>query len=324
MIAARLAVSLLALGAGVLPVAGWGADYPSKPIRLLIPYTPGGNADVLGRTIGQHLGTAWKVPVVVENKPGASGTLAVDTVAKAAPDGYTVVLGVFGNILVAKSLYKRLPYDPEKDLAPFSLVATPPTVLVANTDFGPSTVGELLAYARKNAGKVFYASSGKGTSNHLFGELLASLSGVELKHIPYKGMGPALNDVVGGRVQLAFAPFPLALPQIKAGRLKALGVTGASRSEVLPGVPTIAEQGVAGYEGSGWFALMAPAGVPPAILQKLNAEVDRILKRPDIRNSLAAEGATPVGGDIAVVERSMQEGIRKWGPLARAVAGSED
>ena len=306
-----------------LPAQASAADdmqtYPNKPIRIIVPYTPGGNTDILGRLIAQHLGQAWGVAAVVENRPGAGGTIGVNTVVRAKPDGYTMVLGAFGNILVAQSLYKDLPYDPVTDLEPVILLATPPTILTATASLPVQDVRGLIDYARKNPGQLNYGSSGKGTSNHLFAELFASMAKIKLTHIPYKGSGPAINDLVAGMTHLNFAPFPLVLSQIKAGTLKALAVTGATRSPALPDVPTIAESGLPGYEGNGWFGLMAPKGTPEPIINKLNAQINRILDDPEVRKTLSAEGAVPVGGTARQTAVSVKQGIEKWQALAKKI-----
>ena len=293
--------------------------YPNQPIRLIVPYTPGGNTDLLGRIVAQKLGESWKTSVVVENRPGAGGTIGVNTVVDAKPDGYTMVLGAFGNILVAQSLYKSLPYSPVDDLDPVILLATPPTILTATSKLPVNNVPSLINYAKSNPGKLNYGSSGKGTSNHLFAELFSSMADIKMTHVPYKGSGPAINDLVAGMTQLNFAPFPLVLPHIKAGSLKALAVTGSTRSPLLPDVPTVAEAGLPGYEGNGWFGLLVPKGTPKEIIQKLNSEINRILKQPDVRETLAAEGAMPVGGTVEDAAQSIQDGIKKWQTLANQV-----
>lgn len=293
--------------------------YPSKPIQLIIPYTPGGNTDILGRLIAQKLGEAWDARVVVENRPGAGGTIGVNMVAKAKPDGHTLALAAFGNIIVAKSLYKDLAYDPVNDLDPVILVATPPTILTATSSLPANNVTELIAYGKANPGLLNYGSSGKGTSNHLLAELFSEMSGVKMTHVPYKGSGPAINDLIAGLTQLNFAPQPLVLSAIKTGSLKALAVTGTERMPMLPDVPTVAESGLPGYEGVGWFGLVAPKGTPPDIIHKLNAEVNRILNSPDVRKRLTDEGAKPVGGSPEDAKRSINEGIAKWKGLATKV-----
>jgi len=299
------------------PAARADEAFPSRPSRLIVPYTPGGNTDLLGRVIAQGLGQTWGQSVVVENKPGAAGTIGVEMVAKSKPDGYTTVLGSFGNILVARSLYKSLGYDPAKDLEPVVLLATPPVVLVANEKMPFDDVKGLIDYARHNPGKLNYGSSGNGSSNHLFGELFASMAGVKLVHVPYKGSGPSVSDTIAGQIQLNFAPFPLVREHIKSGKLKALAVTSARRSPVLPDVPTVAEAGLPGYEAVGWFGLMAPAGTPKTILERINHDVNKVLESPAIRESLASEGAEPAGGSVEDARRSIAEGERKWGKLVQ-------
>ena len=302
-----------------LSVHAAAEKYPSKPIQLIIPYTPGGNTDILGRLIAQKLGEAWDTRVVVENRPGAGGTIGVNMVAKAKPDGHTLALAAFGNIIVAKSLYKDLAYDPVNDLDPVILVATPPTILTATSSLPANNVTELIAYGKANPGVLNYGSSGKGTSNHLLAELFSELSGVKMTHVPYKGSGPAINDLIAGLTQLNFAPQPLVLSAIKTGSLKALAVTGTERMPMLPDVPTVAESGLPGYEGVGWFGLVAPKGTPPEIIHKLNAEVNRILNSPDVRKRLTDEGAKPVGGSPEEAKRSISDGIAKWKGLAAKV-----
>lgn len=302
-----------------LSVHAAAEKYPSKPIQLIIPYTPGGNTDILGRLIAQKLGEAWDTRVVVENRPGAGGTIGVNMVAKAKPDGHTLALAAFGNIIVAKSLYKDLAYDPVNDLDPVILVATPPTILTATSSLPANNVTELIAYGKANPGVLNYGSSGKGTSNHLLAELFSEMSGVKMTHVPYKGSGPAINDLIAGLTQLNFAPQPLVLSAIKTGSLKALAVTGNERMPMLPDVPTVAESGLPGYEGVGWFGLVAPKGTPPDIIRKLNAEVNRILNSPDVRKRLTDEGAKPVGGSPEDAKRSINDGIAKWKGLATKV-----
>lgn len=302
-----------------LSVHATAEKYPSKPIQLIIPYSPGGNTDILGRLIAQKLGEAWDARVVVENRPGAGGTIGVNMVAKAKPDGHTLALAAFGNIIVAKSLYKDLAYDPVNDLDPVILVATPPTILTATSSLPANNVTELIAYGKANPGLLNYGSSGKGTSNHLLAELFSEMSGVKMTHVPYKGSGPAINDLIAGLTQLNFAPQPLVLSAIKKGSLKALAVTGTERTPMLPDVPTVAESGLPGYEGVGWFGLVAPKGTPPDIIHKLNAEVNRILSSPDVRKRLTDEGSKPVGGSPEDAKRSISDGIAKWKGLAAKV-----
>ncbi len=222
-------------------------NYPSRPVRFIVPFAPGGNTDVQGRLIAQKLSEKWGQQVVVDNRAGAGGTLGVEMLAKAPADGYTIALASFGNILVGPSLFPKLAYDPMKDLAPVILVSLPPGLLVVNPALPVKNVGDLIAYGKANPGKLNYGSAGNGTWNHLFAEHFKALAGIQMTHIPYKGANPAVTDVMGGQIQLSFAPFPAAVPQIKSGRLRVLGVTSAQRSPVLPEVPTVAESGLPGY-----------------------------------------------------------------------------
>lgn len=299
--------------------SGWPAlaqnIYPNRSIQLVVPYTAGGNTDRLARIVAQRLTEAWGQPVVVDNRPGAGGTIGASIVVKAKPDGHTLFLGSFGNILTAKALYKSLPYDPAVDLVPVVLLATPPTVVTVPAKLPVKDIRGLIAYAKQSPGAINYGSSGNGTSNHLFGELFASMAGVRMTHVPYKGSGPAVTDLISGMTQLNFAPFPLVLPHIKAGTLRALAVTGPERSPTLPNVPTVSEAGLPGYEGIGWFALMTTKGTPEAVVLKINKEVNRILGEPDVRTELAADGAVPVGGSPADASHSVVAGVAKWGNL---------
>ncbi len=304
--------------AGVaLPLAA--QTYPAKPIRFVIPFTPGGNTDVLGRLLGQKLTEAWGQQVVIDNRPGAGGTVGVEQTAKAAPDGYTIVMGTFGSVLVANSLYTKLGYDPQRDLAPVALVSTPPGLLVVNSNLPVTSVRELIAYAKQHAGKLNYASSGAATWNHLFGELFNAMAQISVTHVPYKGAAPAVTDLLGGQIQMMFAPFPPALPQVRSGRLRALAVSTARRSGLLPDIPTVSESGLPGYEAEGWFAVLAPAKTPPAIVERLNREINRALQLPDVKASLASDGAEPAGGTPEQLAESIRAGSAKWGKLIRVL-----
>jgi tripartite-type tricarboxylate transporter receptor subunit TctC len=298
-------------------VAAPAQTYPTKPVRFIVPFAPGGNTDLQGRLIAQKLTAAFSQQVVVDNRGGAGGTLGVDLAAKAPPDGYTIVIASFGNILVAPALYRNLPYDPVRDLAPVVLVSTPPGILVVNPGLPVKNVKELIAYARSNTGRLNYGSAGNGVWNHLFAELFKSMAKIDMTHVPYKGTGPAVTDVIGGQIQLSFSPFPTALPHIKSGRLRALGVTDAKRSPVVPELPTIAESGLPGYSAASWFAVLAPAGTPKPIVAKLNGEINRIFTEPDVRSAFAADGSEPVGGTPEALAKSIREGIAKWGKLVR-------
>ena len=290
-------------------------SYPAKPIRFVVPYAPGGNTDILSRLLGQRLNEAWGQQVIIDNRPGAAGTVGAELVARSPADGYTLIMGSFGNIIVASSLYKNLKYDPLKDFAPVALVSLPPGVLVENPAVPAQNVRELIAYAKANPGRLNFGSPGAGAWNHLFFELFNAIAGVKIVHVPYKGIAPAVVDLLGGQVQLAMSAFPTALPHIKSGRLRALGVTSAKRSNLLPDVPTIAESGLNGYEAAGWFGVLAPAGTPAAVVSKLNTEINRILQLPEVRASLASDGAEPAGGTPAQMAQSARAENAKWRKL---------
>ena len=312
--AARTVTAIAMLCAGGVAAA---QDYPAKPIRVVVPYVPGGNTDILARLIGQRLNEAWKQQVIIDNRPGAAGTVGAELVARAPADGYTIIMGTFGNIIVANSLYKNLKYDPLKDFAPVALVALPPGILVEHPAVPAQNVRELIAYAKLNPGRLNYGSPGAGAWNHLFFELFNASAGVSIVHVPYKGIAPAVIDLLGGQVQLAISAFPTALPHVRSGKLRALAVTSAKRSGLMTEVPTIAESGLPGYEAAGWFGVLAPAGTPPAVVAKLNTEINRILELPEVKASLASDGAEPAGGTPAHMAESARAGIAKWSKLIR-------
>jgi tripartite-type tricarboxylate transporter receptor subunit TctC len=291
--------------------------YPTKPIRLIVPFAPGGNTDIQARLIGQKL-TEWLgQQVIVDNRPGAGGTIGVDMAAKAPADGYTIVIASFGNILVGPSLYKNLPYDPVKDLAPVILISEPAGMIVVHPSVPVKSVKGLIEYAKANPDKLNYASAGNGTWNHLFAEQFKSIAGIQMTHVPYKGAGPAMNDVVGGHVQVMFAPFPSAATHVRNGRLRALAATATKRSSLFPDVPTVAQSGLPGYSAASWFGMLAPAGTPKPVVARLNQEVNRAFAAPEIKAAYAAEGIDPAGGTPEDLAKSIRDGMAKWGKLVR-------
>ena len=298
--------------------------YPTKPIRFVVPYAPGGNTDILSRLIGQKLNEAWGQQVIIDNRPGAAGTVGAELVARAPADGYTLIMGSFGNIIVASSLYKKLKYDPQRDFASIALVSLPPGVLVENPVVPALNVRELIAYAKSQPGKLNYGSPGAGAWNHLFFELFKANAGISIVHVPYKGIAPAVVDLLGGQVQLAISAFPPALPHVKSGKLRALAVTSAKRSGLMTEVPTIAESGLPGYEAAGWFGVLAPSGTPPPVVAKLNAEINRILELAEVKATLAADGAEPAGGTPAQMADSARATSAKWAKLIRELNLSAD
>jgi tripartite-type tricarboxylate transporter receptor subunit TctC len=290
--------------------------YPTKPIRIVVPYPPGGFNDTLGRTLAAKFTEAWGQPAVVENKPGANTVIGTDYVAKSAPDGYTLLIVAFP-FAVTPSLLKNMPYDTVKDFAPVAWAAVSPNALVVNPSLPVKSVAELIALAKAKPGSLSYASTGNGSSNHISMELFKSLAGVDIVHIPYKGSGPAVTDLLGGQVQLMFDNAPNVMPQVKAGKLRALGMSGAKRSSFAPDIPTIAESGVPGYEVAVWFGLVAPAGTPRDIVMKLNAEVLRILAMPDVRERFQGQGVEPVGSTPEQFGEHIKAQMAKWAKVVQ-------
>jgi tripartite-type tricarboxylate transporter receptor subunit TctC len=308
---------LFAAFAAGITLSAYAQSYPTKPVRLVVPFPAGGTTDILARIIGQELSKNLKQPVVVDDRPGAGGNIGSDMVAKAAPDGYTLVMGAVGTHAINASLYKKMLYDPVKDFAPVVLVATVPNVLVVPASLRVNSVKELIAYGKANPGKLDFGSSGNGTSIHLSGELFKSMTGINMRHVPYKGSAPAVTGLLGAEVQMMFDNLPSSLPHIRVGKLKALGVTSAKRSAALPNVPTIAEAGVPGYEVTSWFGILAPKGTPPDIVAKLNGEVVKILESPETKKRILEQGAEPVGGTPERFAALIKSEVPKWAKLVK-------
>ena len=306
----------LSIVAGIVPVAA--ADYPTKPIRLVVPFPPGGTTDILARAVAQKLSETWNQQVIVDNRPGAGGNIGSDLVAKAAPDGYTLVMGTVGTHAINPNLYAKMPYDHVKDFAPVILVAGVPNVLVVNPSLPVHSVKELIDYAKANPGKLNFASSGNGTSIHLSGELFKTMAGVQMTHVPYKGSSPALADLMGGQVQLMFDNLPSSLGLIKGGKLRAIAVTSTTRAAALPDVPTIAESGLPGFEASSWFGVLAPAGTPHEIVAKLNGTIAAWLATPEAKEKLLAQGAIAAGGSPDDFARHIDRETVKWATVVKA------
>ncbi|WP_454691095.1 tripartite tricarboxylate transporter substrate binding protein [Achromobacter aloeverae] len=301
-LAGLLSAGVMGMAGGAAPSAARAAEtqpaanYPDHSIRLIVPFAPGGGNDNVARTVGRRLGEILGQAIVVENRAGAGGTVGAEAVARAPADGYTLFLGGVGSHAINPNLRKNLPYDPIKDFAPITLLAQAPMVLVAQPSLHVRTVAELIALARKEPGKLDYASNGNGSSSHLAAVMFETQAKVKLTHVPYKGLSPALTDLLGGQVPLMFSSVVAILPHIKDGSLVPLGVTGTHELASLPGVPTIASQGLPGYETSSWYGILAPAGTPRDIVMKLNAGLNQALQDPAIRASLASDGAEPAGG----------------------------
>jgi tripartite-type tricarboxylate transporter receptor subunit TctC len=311
----------VAVLAGFLGLNGAGVaraqDYPSQPVRFVVPFAPGGTTDVLARLVGEKLSASLGQQFVVDNQAGAGGNIGTAQVAKAKPDGYTLLMGTVGTHAINASIYPRLPYDPIKDFAPVTLVATVPNVLVVNPEVPANSVAELILLAKEKPGELNFASSGNGTSIHLSGELFKSMTGVDMVHVPYKGSGPAVVDLLGGQVQMMFDNLPSSAPQITAGKLRPLGVTSKERSPTLPDVPTIAEAGLPGYEALSWFGVLAPAGTPDAIVAKLQEEIAAALADPAMRERLAELGAVPVGDTPAEFADFISAETAKWAKVVQ-------
>lgn len=307
-----LAVSVL------LHLPAQAQDYPARPIRIIVPTAPGGITDGLVQLIGEGLRAALGQPAVMEHRPGAGGIIGCDAVAKAPPDGHTLLAGNIGPLSITPYLQKgKLPYDAERDFVAVKLLATFANVLVVHPSVPAGSVAELVGLARAKPGALHFASPGIGQSQHLSGELFKRLAGLDIVHVPYKGTGPALADLVGGQVQMMFSNIPPAMPHIGAGRLRALAVTGASRSAALPEVPTLAESGVGGYQVVSWVGLLAPAATPPAIVLRLNAEVTRVLSLPEAKMRYAAAGADVGAGTAADFADFLAADRAKWRDLIR-------
>lgn len=298
--------------------------YPAKPPRLLVGFVPGGGVDITGRIIASKLGEAWGQTITVENRPGAGGTVAGAMAAKAPADGYTMVVCNVGSHGIAGSLYKNLSYDPIRDTTPLALVGTTPNIMVVNPGVPATSVAQFIAHAKANPGKINYGSSGVGTSTHLGVELFKQLAGIELVHVPYKGGGQSGVDLVGGQIQLLITNLPEQIGNVKAGRVRALGVSTATRSPQLPDVPTIAEAGLPGYEVTVWYGLCGPAGMPAELAQKIHADVARALASADTRQALAVQGVEAGNLSQAQFGAFMRAEVAKWAKVVREAGVSAD
>ncbi len=292
-------------------------EFPAKPIRIIIPLAPGGVTDSMGRLLAQKYSEAWKQPGIVENKPGAAGMIAAETVARAAPDGYTLLVGHIGTHGVNPALYARMSYDPVKDFAPIAMLVTVPNFLVVHPSVPANSVEELIRLARAKPGSLNASSPGPGTSGHMGLAVFKSMTGADITHIPYKGPAPALQAALAGEVQLLFDTIASTLPHVKAGRLKALGVTELQRSNLAPQVPTLDEQGLTGFSVSPWFALFAPAGTPPAVIDKIHAETVRILTSAEITERLQAQGLRIEVSSPKELAAHVSREIARWGKVVR-------
>ncbi|WP_418146769.1 tripartite tricarboxylate transporter substrate binding protein [Variovorax paradoxus] len=319
----RHLASTLLLACLPLAAAAQANGFPDKPIRIVVPFPPGGATDAAARLVAVKMGEHWGQPVVVDNRAGAGGNVGSDLVAKAPADGYTLVMGVTGSHAINTSLYSRMPYDPVADFVAISQVAVVPNVLVVHPSVPAKNLAELVALAKKEPGKLNYASLGNGTAAHLGMEMLKSEAGVDITHVPYKGSAPAVSDLLAGQVQMMVDGLPSALPHVKAGKLRAIALTSLHRAPSLPGLPTIAET-YPGFYADAWSGLFAPRGTPQPVVDKLSAEVQRILKQPDVREKLMALGAEPVGSTQAEFTAHVKREIDKWAKVVKTSGAKVD
>jgi tripartite-type tricarboxylate transporter receptor subunit TctC len=309
---------LLLLCAALVAASATAQQYPARPVRFVVPFPPGGSVDTLARTIGARLGDRLGQQVIVDNRPGGNGNIGMEIVAQARPDGYTILVGYIANLAIAPSLYVKLPFDPVKDYAPITQIASSPNVLTAHPSVPAKNLQELIALAKVKPGGVTFASTGIASVGHLTGELLNSLAGVKMTHVPYKGGGQAITDLLGGHVNVMFSGFSAAMPHIKTGKIRALAVTGAQRSPALPEAPTIAEQGFPGVEATAWYGILAPAGTPRPIVTRLHDEIVKILKLPEVVQRLDGLGFEIVGSTPEEFAAYIKSEIRKWEKVVKA------
>ena len=318
----------MAMIGAAMPVAAQTA-WPSKPVRIVVPFAPGGTTDILARAVAPELSKVFGQSFIVDNRAGAGGNLGADIVAKSAPDGYTLLMGTVGTHGINKSLYSRMPYDPQKDFAPITLVAGVPNVMVMNTEkakaLGINTVPDFIKYAKAHPGQLNMASSGNGTSIHLAGGLFKTMTGTFMTHIPYTGSGPAMLGMISGTVDVMFDNLPSSMAQIKGGKLKAFAVTSSQRSAAMPDLPTIEEAAkLKGFEASSWFGLLAPAGTPPEIVLRIQQETAKALNLPNIKEKLLAQGAIPSGNTPQEFAALIDAEIKKWAPVVKASGARVD
>src|SRR5438067_3488101 len=309
---------LIAMALFSIALLAQAQSYPTKPIHLIVPFPPGGGNDTVARAIAQQLGPDLGQPMVIDNRPGAGGSVGAELAAKAPPDGYTLFLAGVGSHAVNPNVHAKLPYDPVKDFAPITLLASAPSVLVVNPAVPARTIAEFTAYARANPGKLNYASNGAGSAAQLAAAMYETMAGVRMVHVPYKGIAPAMTDLMSGEVQLMFGTVVALVPHIQAGKLRALAVTSRKRSPLLPDLPTIAESGLADYEAGSWYGILAPAGTPREVIGRLHGAIVKALKEPEVSKRLAAEGAEVIGSTPDEFAAHITAEIARVGAVVRA------
>jgi tripartite-type tricarboxylate transporter receptor subunit TctC len=313
-----LCAAALALGLPGASDQAQAQSFPNRAITLVIPFAPGGSTSIVGRVIADKMSELIGEKIVVDNRPGAGGTVGTKAVARSEPDGYTIALGYTGTLAIGPSLYRNPGYDPRMDFAPIGLIGNAPNSLVVHPTFPAKTVGELVAYAKANPGKVNFGSAGAGTASHITGEYFATSAGIKLVHIPYKGTGPALTDLLGGHIPMAFAPIPATHPNVAAGKLRALAVTSTARSSLLPEVPTIAEQALPGFDASLYYGLVAPAGTPQPVIDKLNKTLNAALASDEVKKQLGLDGTAITPGTPEDYADFIDKDEKKWAGLVKA------
>ncbi len=319
---AVILVTSISLG---LPFTVHGQAYPQKSVRAIVPYPAGGGVDLIARPVGQKLAEMWGQTVVIDNRPGANGNIGTDLVAKSPPDGYTLLFATVSPLAISPALYNKLPYDPAKDFAPITLLASTTAVLVVHPSLPVKTIRDLTALAKSKPRQVTYASSGSGSTNHLTTEMFAALTGVQFVHVPYKSGSQAITDVMSGIVSFMFVNAPVALPQLRAGRLRGVAVASAKRSTLISELPTIAESGVRGFEMSGtWYGALAPAGTPQEIVSKLSSTINGIVSDPELRMRFSQAGLDVIGSTPAEFKKYIEDQIALWGKVAKAAGVSVD
>jgi tripartite-type tricarboxylate transporter receptor subunit TctC len=292
-------------------------DYPTRPIHVIVPFPPGGSTDILARTVFQQLGKEWKQSIIIDNRPGASGMIGTEMGARAEPDGYTLLMGSGGPLTINPALYPKLPYDPIKDFVPITVIAAVPNIIVANNAVPVHSVKELIALAKSEPGKLAFASTGNASPGQLAGEMFKTMTGTDMLHVPYKGSAPSVSAVLGGEVALNFTTTPPIVPLVKAGKLRAIAVTSATRVPDLPDVPTVAESGLPGYEAISWFGVVAPRGTPPAIIKKLSTDLVRTINSPAVHKQIVETGSIPLANTPEQMEKMIVDDTAKWAKVVK-------
>ena len=318
-----VAILLLGIAAAAAPASAPAQSFPDKPIRLIVPFPPGGPTDIVARPLAQLLGESLKQSVIVDNRGGAGGSIGAEAVARSSPDGYTLLMGTVGTNAINGALYSKLPYDPVRDFTPIALVASAPVAVVVNAATDIRSVKDLIAKAKANPGKLFFGSAGSGTPGHLTGEMFARAAGIKLQHVPYRGSAPAITDLLGGQIPLMFDPLQSVIQQVRSGKLRALAISSKKRSPALPGVPTLDEAGLKGFESTAWWAVFAPANLPADVTRKLRREIERVVHSDAFKQKLGNLGVQPSTTRVPLAEFQKSE-VAKWSKAVRDSGAKAD